>query len=112
MDCVGNVFAATFRVSPTAMLDSECSMRLLSIAIAKAIGSEVRSVASHKFEPQGVTAIAIIAESHISIHTFPETNLLTIDIFCCNPERDLGATVGLIHDRFNVLEQRVDERPR
>lgn len=109
---VGKMFAATFRVSPTNVLDSESSMRLLTIAIAAAIKSEVRSVVSHKFQPQGVTAIAIIAESHISVHTFPEHNLLTVDIFCCNPTRDLSIAVDLIHDRFNVLEQSAKEYER
>ena len=38
---------------------------------------------SNKFEPQGVTAIALLAESHISIHTWPESNYSAIDIFTC-----------------------------
>ena len=38
---------------------------------------------SNKFEPQGVTAIALLAESHISIHTWPESNYSAVDIFTC-----------------------------
>jgi len=37
----------------------------------------------HKFSPQGVSGIAIIAESHISIHTWPEYEFAAIDIFIC-----------------------------
>ena len=38
---------------------------------------------SHKFEPQGVTAVALLAESHISIHTWPENGTAVCDIFTC-----------------------------
>lgn len=35
------------------------------------------------FQPQGVTAIALLAESHISVHTWPELNYAAIDAFTC-----------------------------
>ena len=41
------------------------------------------NIISNKFEPQGVTAIALLAESHISIHTWPESNYSAVDIFTC-----------------------------
>ena len=43
----------------------------------------VLNLTSNKFEPQGVTAIALLAESHISIHTWPESNYSAVDIFTC-----------------------------
>jgi S-adenosylmethionine decarboxylase proenzyme len=39
---------------------------------------------SHKFFPIGVTSVAIISESHVSIHTYPETGHASIDIFHCS----------------------------
>ena len=46
---------------------------------------------SHKFHPHGVTALALLAESHISIHTWPEHGYAAADIFTCgdraNPQR-------------------------
>jgi S-adenosylmethionine decarboxylase len=38
---------------------------------------------SHEFDPQGFTAIYLLSESHISIHTFPENNYVAIDIYTC-----------------------------
>jgi len=38
-----------------------------------------------KREDWGVTGVVIIAESHISVHTFPERNLLYLDVFSCKP---------------------------
>ncbi len=37
----------------------------------------------HRFEPHGVSALCILAESHISIHTWPESRSATIDIYTC-----------------------------
>jgi S-adenosylmethionine decarboxylase len=46
---------------------------------------------SHRFEPQGVTGLALLAESHISIHTWPESGYAAVDVFTCGdhtmPER-------------------------
>ncbi len=45
----------------------------------------------HQFEPQGVTGFALLAESHISIHTWPEDGRAVCDVFTCGdhtePER-------------------------
>ena len=38
---------------------------------------------SHQFSPQGVTALGLLAESHISIHTWPEHGYAAVDIFTC-----------------------------
>ena len=37
----------------------------------------------HQFEPYGATGVLILAESHFSAHTYPEDNMVYIDIFCC-----------------------------
>uniref|UniRef100_A0A6C0JL05 Adenosylmethionine decarboxylase n=1 Tax=viral metagenome TaxID=1070528 RepID=A0A6C0JL05_9ZZZZ len=42
----------------------------------------------HIFEPQGFTAIYLLSESHISIHTFPEKNYAAIDIYTCRQYPD------------------------
>lgn len=38
---------------------------------------------SHQFLPHGVTALALLAESHISIHTWPENGYIAADVFTC-----------------------------
>ena len=50
---------------------------------SKLANATVLNLISNKFEPQGVTAIALLAESHISIHTWPESNYSAVDIFTC-----------------------------
>ena len=51
--------------------------------------------ASATFNPHGVTAVLLLAESHISIHTWPEYGYAALDIFTCggNPEKILESFV-------------------
>ena len=51
--------------------------------IAKAAKVEILNVVSHKFEPQGFTLVALLAESHFSFHTFPERGVISFDFFTC-----------------------------
>lgn len=43
---------------------------------------------AHIFQPQGFTAIYLLSESHISIHTYPENNYAAIDIYTCRQYPD------------------------
>ena len=64
-------------------LNDESFLRCTLNRASKLAKATVLNLISNKFEPQGVTAIALLAESHISIHTWPESNYSAIDIFTC-----------------------------
>jgi len=64
-------------------LNDESFLRCTLNRAAKFAKATVLDLISKKFEPQGVTAIALLAESHISIHTWPESNYSAVDIFTC-----------------------------
>ena len=64
-------------------LNDESFLRCTLNRAAKLANATVLNLISNKFEPQGVTAIALLAESHISIHTWPESNYSAVDIFTC-----------------------------
>tara|TARA_A100001388_G_scaffold241813_1_gene198293 strand:- start:110 stop:544 length:435 start_codon:yes stop_codon:yes gene_type:complete len=64
-------------------LNDESFLRCTLNRAAKLAKASVLNLISNKFEPQGVTAIALLAESHISIHTWPESNYSAVDIFTC-----------------------------
>ncbi len=44
------------------------------------------SEAYHQFEPYGVTGIILLAESHISVHTWPEAGYVAMDVYTCGSE--------------------------
>ena len=64
-------------------LNDEPFLRCTLNKAAKLAKATVLNLMSNKFDPQGVTAIALLAESHISIHTWPESNYSAVDIFTC-----------------------------
>ena len=64
-------------------LNDESFLRCTLNRSARLAKATVLNLISNKFEPQGVTAIALLAESHISIHTWPESNYSAVDIFTC-----------------------------
>ncbi len=51
--------------------------------IAKKAKVTVLEISKHKFEPQGFTLVALLAESHMSFHTFPEKGIISFDFFTC-----------------------------
>ena len=51
--------------------------------IAKKAKVTVLEISKYNFEPQGFTLVALLAESHISFHTFPEKNMISFDFFTC-----------------------------
>ena len=64
-------------------LNDESFLRCTLNNAAKLANATVLNLISNKFEPQGVTAIALLAESHLSIHTWPEEHYSAVDIFTC-----------------------------
>ena len=68
---------------PQDLLDDEDFVRLSAWTAAKESKSELINISCHKFKPQGVTALAMLAESHLSIHTWPEKGVAVCDIFTC-----------------------------
>ena len=64
-------------------LNDESFLRCTVNNAAKFANATVLNLISNKFEPQGVTAMALLAESHLSIHTWPEAHYSAVDIFTC-----------------------------
>ena len=89
-DASGQHLLLTLRGCSSEFLNDESKLRELTLAAAQATGATVLQITSHRFAPQGVTALAVLAESHASLHTYPEANLVFWDCFTCgttcNPE--------------------------
>lgn len=56
------------------------------LEVLKESGFKVLQVVEHRFEPQGYTALYLLAESHLAIHTFPEHNQTYIELTSCVKE--------------------------
>jgi S-adenosylmethionine decarboxylase len=72
---------------PEVLTDVE-AVRDMMIGAAKAARATVMEVAFHRFEPQGVSGVVVLAESHISIHTWPELGYAAMDFYTCGENTD------------------------
>ena len=66
----------------------------------------------HQFSPQGVSGVAVIAESHFSIHTWPEYGYAAVDIFTCGEEIDSDVAVSFLKEEFAAERMQVMELKR
>ncbi len=66
-------------------------------AAVDAAGATLLDIRLHHFGGhQGVTGVALLAESHMSIHSWPEHDFAAIDIFLCGATQDAGAALAVI----------------
>ncbi len=70
------------------LLNDENRIKSILIDGLKICGLFYLNISSHKFDPIGVTVISIINESHIAIHTYPEAQHASLDIFHCSTESE------------------------
>jgi S-adenosylmethionine decarboxylase len=69
-----------------AKLRDRASVLALLDRIVAAMSLRVVSKAVHAFPaPGGITALYLLSESHLTIHTFPETGIATLNAYCCKP---------------------------
>jgi len=75
------------------IIEDKKELKKIMWGAAKAAESTPLATTVYKFLPQGITGVILLAESHISIHTWPELNYTAIDLFTCGdktrPEKAL-----------------------
>jgi S-adenosylmethionine decarboxylase len=93
---------------PDVLNDQTKINEALREAVDRARATLLKQV-SNQFSPQGVTALGILAESHISIHTWPEHGYAAVDIFTCGnramPERACAYLVDALSAKHHTIER-------
>ena len=89
------------------LLDDARHVRNSLFHASIASNSEILKIDFHKFYPQGVTGYALLADSHLSIHTWPEKGVAKCDIFTCGvPDigrwQSRGSTVKECNNRDSL----------
>lgn len=80
-------------------------------AAVAAAGATLLHIHTHKFSPQGLSSVAVLAESHLSAHTWPEIGYGAFDIFMCGGA-DPHAAVEALRAEYAPSEIRVLEHFR
>ena len=73
---------------------------------AQRCGATIIEFHFHQFSPQGVSGMILIAESHLSVHTWPENGFVAVDIFTCGEDMKPEIAVKVLEDAFGA--DRVD----
>ena len=82
MSAIGTHLILEMYDCPAEVIDDLERVREAVREAARAARSTLLHEAAHSFQPQGVTALGLLAESHISVHTWPELGYAAADVFC------------------------------
>jgi S-adenosylmethionine decarboxylase len=94
MKTVGRHLLAELYGCDDTIINNVEQIRRHMLRAANEIGATVVGEVFHQFSPSGVSGVVVIAESHLSIHTWPETRYVAIDIYTCG---GLSPSLGIFH---------------
>ena len=94
----------TLKGCPFELLDYEQNIKMLLFNATKKSKSTLLNLATHKFDPQGVTGVAMLAESHISIHTWPEKGMAVCDVFTCGDTAEPENAVEYMKEQLKATD--------
>jgi S-adenosylmethionine decarboxylase len=79
----------------------------LETALALA-GANILRIFGEKFDPQGVTLLALLSESHASIHTWPELGYAAVDLYTCGDTTNTHKAAEFLKNKLNA--QLIEEK--
>lgn len=85
--------------SPSAISDSK-KVKKAFLEAARLSHARIIDSHFHYFKPYGVSGVVIIAESHFSVHTWPEHNYAAIDFFSCSDVVDVDSALNYLKGVF------------
>jgi S-adenosylmethionine decarboxylase len=91
--------------------DESLVERHMNEAAIKAQATVVQST-FHKFAPQGVSGVVVIAESHLAIHTWPESGYVAVDLFTCGETVNPWVAFEYLKDKFEATKHETQEMVR
>lgn len=107
----GKVFAGTHLIIEVVRgegLDDQERIETAMKDCVTACGATLLHIHTHRFTPQGVSGVAVLAESHISVHTWPEIGYGAFDVFMCG-EAEPRRAVEVLRKAFNAGDVVVKE---
>jgi len=74
---------------------------------AEVAGATVLKTAFQDFNPQGVSGVVVIAESHLTVHTWPEYGYAAVDVFTCGTKVDPWKAAGFLKQELEAEDMQV-----
>ena len=82
------------------LINNQAYVKNSMLDAAKLSGANIVADVFHQFNPQGLSGVVVIAESHFAIHTWPEHSCIAIDIFTCGPLMKLELAIKHLETAF------------
>lgn len=99
---VGTHVFGSLRGCPAGLLEKVDVVRDILRRTVKEAGLHPVGESFHQFEPFGVTGVIILSESHLSVHTWPERNLVAVDVFTCGREGNAELGFDILSKNFSA----------
>ena len=93
---LGKQFLAELYDCDSKMLNDKQKIAQILEDAAVFSGAKVLGSTFHQFSPQGVSGMVLLSESHLAIHTWPEHDFASIDLFACGSKMDTDACLEFV----------------
>lgn len=112
MDTIGYHYVVEASGCDPEVLKDPNRIREIFLEAAKVGNMEVKASYFFRFSPTGVSGVVIVAESHISVHTWPEEGYAALDVYTCGEKADPEKAVDYILEKFKAQYAHVSEVKR
>lgn len=109
MDALGKHLLLELKDCNREVLDDLTFLEQVLVSAAEKAGATVLQKYFHQFAPQGVSGAVIIAESHLSLHTWPEHGYAAADIFTCGDTVKPEAAAQFLIEKLDSKDPAVME---
>ena len=112
MNALGIHLIQELKQCDSSLLNDLDYVRDSMIQAAQVVGATIIDETFHQFSPVGVTGVVAIAESHLTIHTWPEYSYAAVDIFSCSEGFQPQEAARFLKDKFRAAESSTTELAR
>jgi len=112
VDAVGHHYIVEASGCTPEVIGSVERVEQILVRAAEAARVQVWAISFHRFNPNGVSGVVVISESHLSVHTWPELRYVALDIFTCGNEAKPEAAVEYALKEFGATSVHITEVTR
>jgi S-adenosylmethionine decarboxylase len=112
MDAVGNHLIVELYGCNSTIINDEKRIEEILVQSANIANVHIINSTFHQFNPQGISGVLVIAESHFSIHTWPEYSYCALDIFTCGNVFNIDKSLDFIKNAIQSTSISVTELKR
>lgn len=99
---LGRHYLAEFGACPPSLIGTVEAVEGPFLDALDACGARILGHRVHQFEPAGATVVVLLAESHASLHTWPEKSAVCVDFFTCSESMDVSLAIAMLEKAFGA----------